>query len=486
MITPKSYSMSAVLFFAVLPFALLSLRDAELSSALSLLDGFIKPVVAQETPEPEHLNGLSSRERSAFAAGLDEFGESQSVRGTEPGADDPGLGPRFNSNSCLSCHAHPMAGGTSPRQNPLFEIASRYGATNAMPFFLRPDGPILEPRFKFRPDGKRDGAVHQMFVITGRRDAAGCNLTQPDFNAERNNIAFRIPSPVFGAGLIEAIPDEAIETNLLQNQPEKRRLGISGHTSTDDDDRTVKRFGWKAQDKSLANFSADAYNNEQGVTSEIAPHEIRKQPGFDQCLFNQTPEDVPDLNADSGLDGIPDILKFATFMRFLAPLKPTSEEAKVENFDPNAPAPTGSVMKGAQLFRTVGCAECHTPTLRTGDSVFKALRNQDAHLFSDLALHKMGPKLADDIVQGKAEFDEFRTAPLWGVGRRLFFLHDGRSSDLNDAIHQHASGNTPCSEQQERLPNGEVCASEANSVIQAYNALSPAERESIINFLKTL
>ncbi len=121
-------------------------------------------------------------------------------------------------------------------------------------------------------------------------------------------------------------------------------------------------------------------------------------------------------------------------MRFLAPPIPS----------PDTPGGSTSIAGGQQTFANIGCALCHTPTLRTGGSTVAALRDQDVKLFSDLALHQMGPGLADDIRQGEANGDEFRTAPLWGLGQRLFFLHDGRTTDPIEAIQAHKStGNRP-------------------------------------------
>ena len=98
-----------------------------------------------------------------------------------------------------------------------------------------------------------------------------------------------------------------------------------------------------------------------------------------------------------------------------------------------------------------------------------------ANLFSDLLVHHMGPGLADDIVQGSAGPDEFRTAPLWGLGQRIFFLHDGRTNDLKQAIQSHAS-----------VGSGELPPSEANVVVDNFNALSEAEKQHLLNFLRGL
>src|SRR5262249_36055274 len=146
-----------------------------------------------------------------------------------------------------------------------------------------------EARFKFRPDRTRDGGVHNLFTITGRNDAPGCRLLQPDFKkaAAEQNLIFRIPTPVFGAGLIEAIPDSAILANMAGEQAARGAMGITehpnrqgpGHVHTSGNpniganDDSITRFGWKAQNKSLLMFSGEAYNVEQGVTNELFPTE---------------------------------------------------------------------------------------------------------------------------------------------------------------------------------------------------------------------
>src|SRR5262249_31225549 len=155
------------------------------------------------------------------------------------------------------------------------------------------NGPVREARFKFvDPPANtiRDGGVHALFTITGRSDAMGCNAAQPDFVAAlaQNNVIFRIPTPVFGAGLIETITETTILNNKVANASAKVALRISGHENRNGNDGTLTRFGWKAQNKSLMIFAGEAYNVEQGVTNEFFQNERDETPG---CLFNGTPED---------------------------------------------------------------------------------------------------------------------------------------------------------------------------------------------------
>lgn len=413
------------------------------------------------------LSGLTGLEPQVFGAGREAFEEVQSVQGTVQ-ETEAGLGPRFNLDSCAGCHAQPDVGGTSPILNPQVEVAKKEGARNEVPFFVKKDGPVREARFKFNADGTPDGGVHALFTITGRNDAPGCYLVQPDFRgaAARHNLVFRIPTPLFGAGLIEAIDDDTILANIQSNSSTKQSLGIrgrpnatSGRPNTSGNDGTITRFGWKAQNKSLEMFSGEAYNVEQGVTNELFPQEREEVVA---CRFNATPENVTHFDASEPTDIPSDVVKFAFFMRFLAQPTPVSD--------------TQSIMRGRRLFNEIGCAYCHTPTLHTGKKVaVAALQDKDANLLSDLVLHNMGPGLADDVSQGNAAGDEFRTAPLWGLGQRIFFLHDGRTKDLIEAIQAHASQS-----------DGRYPSSEANQVIAQFNRINEIDKQHILNFLRGL
>jgi CxxC motif-containing protein (DUF1111 family) len=425
------------------------------------------------------LPGLTADETAFFTDGGIRFTDVEVVTG---GANN-GLGPRFNSNQCLSCHSQPAAGGSTPARNPSIAIATLNGAKNVVPWFIVQNGPVREVRFKRNPNGTNDGGVHDLFVITGRSDAKGCNIAQPNFLPAGNpltgqggnpNIIFRIPTPVFGAGLIEAIPDSAILANMKADASVKSGLGIYGHPNAhlsgnanlSANDGTITRFGWKAQNKSLLMFSGEAYNVEMGVTNQLFPQERDETPG---CVFNATPEDTVNFTPASTSTSTPntavlsDIEGFADFMRMLAPPTP-------------APA-TPSTTNGRALFVRIGCAHCHTPSFTTAAKIASgsstnpsaALSNQPVNLFSDLLVHHMGRGLADGITQGAAGPDEFRSAPLWGVGKRVFFLHDGRTSNLVEAIEAHKSK-----------------LSEANKVIAHFNELKAREQQDIINFLRSL
>ena len=387
-----------------------------------------------------------------------------------------GLGPRFNSNSCSSCHAYPAVGGSSPPTNPLFGIYQLMGATNTMPYFVTTNGPVIVARFPFKSDGVTpDGGVHQMFTISNRTDAPGCTtMVQPNFNNAQatNNIIFRQTTPTYGTGLIELIQESAILANMNSNQTLKQSLGISGHPNYSDDDGTITRFGWKAQNKSLLYFAGEAYTVEEGVSDEAFPSE--NDESIPSCLppfpvppgTNKT-KGVPDDRNDTGeAPKLPvnfpgDLERFSLFMRFLAPPTPV--------------APNTSTTNGLAQFNSIGCNMCHTNSFTTPTSSIAALSNVQANLYSDLIVHDMGPGLADNVSQGNATGDQFRTAPLWGIGQRYFFLHDGRTTDIVQAIEDHRSSG-----------NGTYPNSEANTVINNFDALSQQNQQDLVNFLRSL
>jgi CxxC motif-containing protein (DUF1111 family) len=438
---------------------------------------------AQTDPGPragmgagQPLAGLNAGEMASFQQGLARFREVASVQGTEPGATGVGLGPRFNMNSCAGCHAQPSVGGTSPRENPQIAVAKEYGAANTIPSFLKLDGPVRVVRFAGfggrggppgpgGPPGRGgrgrgpgpgpgrggpDGGVHDLFVVTGRKDAAGCNIAQPNFDlaVQQRNAFFRIPTPVYGAGLIEAISEASIMNNLRAERPLKDSLGIGGHENRNPNDGTITRFGWKAQDKSLVSFAGEALNVEEGITNEEFPHEREDTPG---CVMNASPED----HVVRGGGGMSAMTAVSEFMRFLAP--------------PAAGPATDSTERGKQTFGSIGCGTCHTPNLRTGKSDVASLDEKWVPLYSDLALHDMGPGLEDFIDQGQARGRDWRTAPLWGLGQRIYLMHDGRTTDLAQAIREHGSA-----------------GSEGYQTTKRFEALTADEKQDLLNFLRSL
>jgi CxxC motif-containing protein (DUF1111 family) len=363
-------------------------------------------------------------------------------------------------------------------------IPHRFGKLNIVPSFEEQFGPIREVRFRFNPDGTRDGSVHNLWTVRGINNdpsIGNCSLMQPDFAeaVRQDNVAFRIPLQILGLGLIESIPDIQIfgpNSHAAEVAELARSLGISGHPNRSDNDQTISRFGWKAQNKSIAIFAGEAYNVEMGVSNDVFPQYRNEDP---DCNGPEKPEpnDVPrfDPNAAHNHDFfnpdqiMPDWLQFTILMRLTDGPEP----------DPN---PSASAQAGRSKFNSIGCAVCHTPTMTTGNAGNDpVLSDRPVNLFSDLLVHHMGAGLADNVVQGQAGPDEFRTTPLWGIGNRLFFLHDGRTRDLLRAIEDHFSEATPANGN-----NLEYPASEANAVIQNFNRLSVFDKQSILDFLRSL
>jgi CxxC motif-containing protein (DUF1111 family) len=423
--------------------------------------------------------GLSADQTTLFFNGQATFKEVET--------NATGLGPRFNLDSCVGCHAFPTHGGSSPAVNPQVALATAFGANNTVPTFLSTNGPIREARFKFTANGTRDGGVHSLFVINGRVDgtvsASGCTAVQENFNSQfqKGNVSLRIPTPTYGLGLMENIPDTTLTANLAANAGQKAQLGISGHLNTDPNDGRISRYGWKAQNVTLLLFSGEAYNVEEGITNELFQTE---RDLTSSCQLDTVPNDVTGAAspiASANLNS--DITNFALYMRFLAPPTPST----------TVPGGATSISNGKATFSNLGCSMCHTPALLTDNTTVTALAKQTAGLYSDLALHKMGPTLADNILQGAAAGDEFRTAPLWGLGQRIFFLHDGRTSDLVQAIQDHASGGSAGNSRgnNEAFNNAgssstQFGPSEANKVIANYNALTSSQQQDLLNFLRSL
>jgi CxxC motif-containing protein (DUF1111 family) len=227
---------------------------------------------------------------------------------------------------------------------------------------------------------------------------------------------------------------------------------ISGVPNRNGNDGTITRFGWKAQNVSLLMFSGEAYNVERGISNELFQNEREQD---QDSAFATEPNDVQETTA-----ALAGIQNFANFQRFLAPPSPSS----------TTPGGASSIARGRSQFESTGCAYCHTPTLRTSDnSTIFALNNKLANLFSDILIHDMGVGLADGVSQGQAGPRDFRTAPLWGLGQRIFFLHDGRTRDLVETIQAHQSD-----------------GSEANGVINGFNKLREDVKQDILNFLRSL
>jgi CxxC motif-containing protein (DUF1111 family) len=369
------------------------------------------PAVQPGDPLP----GLTPREFSEFRLGLDDFTEVETA--------EEGLGPAFNGTSCAVCHNVPAIGGAG------IILETRAGYRDADGTFrgLNDDGDTL---------------MHLFSVPTH-----GCQPMIPD---DVTVIARRAPIPLFGAGLVAAIPDDAILN--LEDPQDRNRDGVSGRaaliTDTATGERRVGRFGWKAQHATLLTFGADAYRNEMGITNDVFPRESAFAVSEDQmrrCDPVPEPEDVRERS--TGRRGIDN---FESFMRFLAPIARSHSDENTR--------------EGERLFASIGCATCHVPTLTTGPSPNPLFDRRPVPLFSDLLLHDVGT--GDGIVQGAAQALEIRTPALWGLRLRRPLLHDGSAATIAEAIERHRN--------------------EAELARRGFSGLTPAERDRLIAFLRSL
>jgi CxxC motif-containing protein (DUF1111 family) len=283
-------------------------------------------------------------------------------------------------------------------------------------------------------------------------------------------------------GILDGIQDREILARHLATAAAREELGIGGVANRSGNDGTITRFGWKAQNKSIMIFSGEAYNVEMGVTNDLFPQSTDETPECHQGvsepndIFRSDATDERNQGFYNPFHILPDWQMFAIFMRFLDAPQPVKFSHPAEY--------------GRQLFGPgpenpgIGCFACHTPTMVTPDkSETEALQSLTVHPYSDLLIHHMGKGLADDITQGQATGDMFRTTPLWGVGQRRFFLHDGRTDDLLKAIEAHHSRGGDCDDSS-RMP----CygPSEANTTVEKFRGLSASDKQAILDFLRSL
>jgi CxxC motif-containing protein (DUF1111 family) len=384
--------------------------------AACMVFGILMAHGQERTLKPgDPLPGISPVDFSDFRLGLDDFTEVETA--------EEGLGPAYNGTSCAVCHNLPAIGG---------------------------GGVMLEMRAGYRDESNGiqglnaagDTLMH-MFSTPNHT----CQAVTP---ADVNVVARRTPIPLFGAGLVEAIPDETILA--LEDPLDRNRDGVRGRAAIITDivsaTRRVGRFGWKAQHATLLAFAADAYRNEMGITNDVFPVEYVFGVSESQmrlCDPRPDPEDRRDpVTGRRGIDN------FEAFMRFLAPIGRAAVDETVRN--------------GERVFAAIGCTACHTPSLTTGPSSHPAFNRKPVPLYSDLLLHDVGT--GDGIRQGAAEPDEIRTPALWGLRFRRPLLHDGSAATIDDAIARHSR--------------------EADLARRGFERLSAADRAALFAFLRSL
>jgi CxxC motif-containing protein (DUF1111 family) len=334
------------------------------------------------------LRGLNAAEVARFTVGQTEFEEEDTL--------EDGLGPVFNEASCVTCH-------TAPTGNTTGRTETRFGRSIAG---------------RFDPLTELGGSLLQDHAIGAVTTAAGSHTFVPEVvPSSATVIAQRLTTPLFGLGLVDAVPDRVLL--ILARLEARYAPSTAGTPNLVTEIRTgatrVGRFGWKAQVPTLHQFSGDAYVNEMGVTNPEFPVESAPQGNTAALAFNPFPE----MNDVDGQN----VAQFADFMTLLGAPPRGSRSVQTE--------------LGAVVFRRIGCANCHTPTLVTGASPVAALAHKAFHPYSDFLLHDMGT-LGDGIVQGPASGRHMRTAPLWGLSSRPSYLHDGRASTAEAAILAHA------------------------------------------------
>lgn len=361
------------------------------------------------------LRGLDAAELARFSAGLADFEDVETI--------ENGLGPVFNEAACVTCHTAPT-GGTMGRAE------TRFGRTGAG---------------GFDPLAELGGSLLQDHAIGPVTTPAGSHTFVPEVVPGSATVtARRITTPLFGLGLVDAVPDALLLA--LARLESHYAPATAGTPNLVTEIRTgatrVGRFGWKAQVPTLHQFAGDAYVNEMGITNPEFPTENAPQGDAAALAFNP----APGLNDDG--DGVDN---FSDFMTLLGapPRGPRSVQTEI----------------GAVVFRQIGCANCHTPTLVTGASPVRALSHKAFQPYSDFLLHDMGA-LGDGIVQGAATGSRMRTAPLWGLSARPTYLHDGRANTPEAAILAHAG--------------------QGNDARDRFTRLSTRSRVALLTFLHSL
>lgn len=379
-----------------------------------------------------------------------------------PAPVNPGRGPLFNNVSCASCHIAdgrgkvPGAGDTSVLM--LFRVSlpgeNEHAGPNPVPGF----GDQIQNRSTLGIPKEADVKITYNEQTFNFDDGESYKLRFPTYAVSNTHTTFpanvmlspRVAAPIFGLGLLEAVSDASILSRADEN--DANGDGISGKPNFVWNEVagtiTLGRFGWKANQPSLLQQVAMAYNGDIGVTTSIFPQEN----SFGQSQYDNRDDDYE--LSDSLLHSV------EFYIRTLAvPARRNADNPEVK--------------QGKQLFINVGCASCHIPDLKTDVNVaFPSVSNQSIHPYTDLLLHDMGDDLADNRPDFKATGNEWRTSPLWGIGLTQKvnghnnFLHDGRARNLMEAIMWHG---------------GEAAASRNN-----VKALTAQERTTLLKFLESL
>lgn len=376
------------------------------------------------------IDGLTAEQLAVFA-----MGDAQFDRRFSPAM---GLGPIFNNVSCRSCHPGDGRGRAEPE---FFNVVLRVNLAALVGLENVPGKP-----FEF------DSPVLQLRALPG---------AEPHPIPPRAPISRRLPPPVFGLGLIEAIPDESILANADPEDADGD--GISGrpHWVTPPpwvpatepgagDGQRLGRFTRTARVSTIFEQVVDAYQKDMGITSDFLPFEnVNRMASTPTVAFDRVPD--PEITAE-------EIQQVVFYIRALAAPEPGEMTPRRRH--------------GEEIFSEIGCTACHVPELRTGAHRVAALENQPVRLYSDLLLHDMGDALSDGVPDGDASAREWRTAPLWGLrvmrdflDGDAFLLHDGRARSVEEAILLHGG--------------------EARRSRDAFAGLDPAGRAALLDFVES-
>jgi CxxC motif-containing protein (DUF1111 family) len=330
-------------------------------------------------------SGLSASVLARFNVGVTQFLEVEDTPG--------GLGPVFTESSCVTCHSAGATGGAGTR------LETRIGRTVNGQYdpLTEFGGPLIQDR--------------------GIGVFNGVNFVGEVVPAQATIVAHRRTTPLFGLGLVDAVSDEQLI--MIAQQEMMANPNTAGQPSIVEEPaagpNVVGRFGWKAQHSNLFGFTADAYQNELGVTTPLLPNENCPQGDCSLLAANPAATNPNDLDNSA-------IQLLSDFITFLAP-------------PPRGPVGQ-SEQAGQTLFGRIGCVDCHRPSLQTGPNPVGALNGVTFSPYSDFLLHDMG-SLGDGITQNEAGPRLMKTAPLWGLRFEPLLLHDGRTSSISAAILQH-------------------------------------------------
>ncbi|MEM7146908.1 MAG: di-heme oxidoredictase family protein [Verrucomicrobiota bacterium] len=403
------------------------------------------------------LANITRENRRAHVVGNSFFNKNWVLAPASTEARD-GLGPLFHARSCSSCHTHDGRGRPPEPDELMTSLLFRLSIPGENPH----GGPKPDPTYgnqlavRAVPGAHPEGDVEISYEeIEGTfTDDTPYSLRKPTFNlkpsgayaAPKENLLLgpRIAPPVHGLGLLEAVPEETILA-FADSDNSKTDDGISGRPNwvwnKDTQQKELGRFGWKANQPTLRQQTADAFLGDIGITSPVNPHEAFTTAQADKLA------DLPTGGSPEIDDHLLD--RVVTYQQTLAP------PARRNWTDP-------AVLRGKEIFHDAGCAQCHIPEMKTGDfHPVAELNNQTIRPYTDLLLHDMGEDLADHRPDFEAAGTEWRTPPLWGIGLtetvsgHTFFLHDGRARNLTEAILWHGGEAEPAREHFRSLPKND-------------------------------